>query len=174
MSGVLYESVHPAVLSDGSRCDVLIRADDDVCVFETSPQLAPDLARRGLRGARRTVVYRIEGGRLWLEEIRGEFRRPFFSRLPLYAGVRAVRSCTVPLQPPCENRRMWQYNLMQPSDFTGSMLVGRDFDMRLWPKDEHAQSVPCCPEAYRTLARWYFADGCLTACEPVLRQPAND
>ena len=81
--------------------------------------------------------------------------------------MKAVRSCEADNDPPCDNPRMWQYTLHRPADFTGTMLIGCDFDMRFWPKDDRITPVPCTPEVYRRVERLYFAAGRLVRRERV-------
>ena len=163
----MHRSCHEVTLADGSQCDVYVLADEDFVVFETDPALGPDLSLLGLHGRRRSVCYRLENGQLWLEAVMGEFRRPLFRPLPVIDGVKAVRSCEADTDPPCDNPRMWQYTLRCPADFTGTMLVGRDFDLRFWPRDDRITPVPCTPEVYRTVERLHFAAGRLVGRERV-------
>lgn len=163
----IHQSAHTVTLADGTDCQIHVTADEDFVVFETDPPLGPDLSRLGLHGRRRTVFYRIEDGQLRLDMLWGEFRRPLFRSLPVIDGVKAVRSCEIDAEPPCDNPRMWQYTIRRPADFTGTMLIGRDFDMRFWPKNEYTERVPCNPDVYRTVERLHFAAGQLAGRERV-------
>ena len=174
----IYQSAHTVTLADGTECQIHMTADEDFVVFETTPALGPDLSLLGLDGQRRTIFYSLEDGQLWLDMIWGEFRRRPFHRLPTIDGVEAVQSCTVErvlrsddgtvervLR--CENPRMWEYGLRRLSDFTGTMLIGRDFDMRFWPKNEYTEDVPCNPDVYRVVERLGFTAGRLVRRERV-------
>lgn len=163
----MHHSCHEVTFADGSACDVYVLADEDFVVFGTEPALGPDLSRLGLGGARRSIHYRLENGQLWLERLTGEFRRRLFRALPVIYGVKAVRSCEADNDPPCDNPRMWQYILRRPADFTGTMLIGCDFDMRFWPKDDRITPVPCTPEVYRRVERLHFAAGQMVKRERV-------
>lgn len=158
----IYQSCHTVRLADGTDCQIHMKADEDLVVFETTPTLGPDLSQLGLDGERRTIYYRMEGGQLWLDAIWGEFRRRPFRLLPEIDGVKAVQCCTVESVPRCENPRMWAYGFDRPADFTGTMLIGWDFDMRFWPENEYTERVPCNPDVYRIVERLSFADGRLT------------
>ena len=163
----MHRSCHEVTLADGSQCDVYVLAEEDFAVFGTEPSLGPDLSRLDLGGKRRSIHYRLENGQLWLERLEGEFRCRLFRSLPVIDGVKAVRSCKADNDPPCDNPRMWQYTLRRPADFTGTMLIGCDFDMRFWPKNEYTERVPCNPEVYRTVERLHFAAGRLVRRERV-------
>ncbi|MBQ8397747.1 MAG: hypothetical protein IJX53_06050 [Clostridia bacterium] len=164
---LIYQSAHTITLADGTECQIHMTADEDFVVFETTPPLGPDLSLLGLDGERRTIFYSIEDGRLWLDMIWGEFRRRPFRSLPAIDGVEAVQLCTVESVPRCENPRMWGYGFVRPSDFSGTMLIGRDFNMRFWPENEYTERVPCNPEVYRVVERLIFTDGRLTGRERV-------
>lgn len=172
MSDDFCQSGHTMRLADGSCCDVMVWADEDFVVFSTDPPLGPDLSRLGLDGERRTIFYRIAEGQLWLDMCWGEFRRRFFRRLPVIDGVEAVRSCMVERVPRSENPRMWEYVFDRPADFTGTMLIGRDFDMRFWPENEYTERVPCNPDVYRIVERLTFTAGRLTGRAQI--KPAPD
>lgn len=163
----IHQSAHSVTLADGTACQIHMSADEDFVVFETTPPLGPDLSLLGLDGERRTIFYRIQGGQLRLESLMGEFRRRPFRRLPEIDGVGAVQLCTSESVPRCENPRMWGYGFGRPSDFTGTMLIGRDFDMRFWPENEYAERVPCNPDVYRVVERLIFTDGRLIGRERV-------
>jgi len=168
----IHQSAHTVTLADGTDCQIHVTADEDFVVFETTPTLGPDLSLLGLHGKRRTIFYRIADGQLWLDMCWGEFRRRFFRRLPVIDGMEAVRSCTVERVPRSENPRMWEYVFDRPADFTGTMLIGRDFDMRFWPENEYTERVPCNPDVYRIVERLTFTAGRLTGRAQI--KPAPD
>lgn len=168
----MHDSCHEVILADGSQCDIYVLSDEDFVVFGTEPALGPDLSLLGLGGKRRSIRYRFENGQLWLETVMGEFRCRLFRSLPVIDGVTAMRSCEVDAESPCDNPRMWQYTLRRPADFTGTMLIGRDFDMRFWPKNEYTERVPCNPDVYRVVERLSFTAGRLTGREQI--KPAPD
>ncbi|MBQ8276811.1 MAG: hypothetical protein IJZ02_09370 [Clostridia bacterium] len=163
----MHHSCHEVTFADGSVCDVYVLADEDFVVFGTEPGLGPDLSRLCLGGARRSIHYRLENGQLRLESLMGEFRCRLFRALPVIDGVKAMRSCEADNDPPCDNPRMWQYTFHRLADFTGTMLIGRDFDPRFWPKDDRITPVPCTPEVYRRVERLHFAAGRLVRRERV-------
>ena len=170
----MHRSCHEVTLADGSRCGIYVLAEEDFAVFGTEPSLGPDLSRLDLGGKRRSIHYRLENGQLWLERLEGEFRRRLFRALPVIDGVTAMRRCEADTEPPCDNPRMWQYPLRRPADFTGTMLVGRDFDLRFWPRDDRITPVPCTPEVYRTVERLHFAAGRLGRRERVEGDAQNE
>ncbi|MBQ9079626.1 MAG: hypothetical protein IJY27_00970 [Clostridia bacterium] len=41
------------------------------------------------------------------------------------------------------------YGFSEPTDYTGVLSVGKDFDLKFWPENEYTERVPFCPEVYR-------------------------
>lgn len=110
--------------------------------------------------------YEIRYNRLYLAAVSGEFQEPLLEKFPTLLG-REIESVMESF-PGCSNPHLYAYtHLQHPVDYTGTITMVRDFDMRFAPKDDKATPWPFREDVYKMVKRVWFEHGVIVRAEMV-------
>ena len=125
----------------GQQYDIDVFCEDGTVVFNSTPPLSLDVYEFGIKLKRKsvspyTIAYTIKDGALYLTRL-----DVFSKTTPEIFGVKPKK---------LHDSDILTYEFGNiPTDYSGTLTVGRDFDMSFWPKDDYANQVPFSPEVYK-------------------------
>ena len=123
---------------------VFINETDDFVVFDSYPKLAFDFKEHGIKIKRSinydyTLRYTLKDGRLYFCGFEARFS--FWRKRAKLLGVPLTRDV---------HGRLSRFVFDKiPTDYSGTLTIGRRFDKSYWRDDEKAYPTPFSPEAYK-------------------------
>ena len=145
----------------GYRCGVDITGeDDDIVVFNSTPNLSFDLKKHGIKIRRSKhydyiLSYALKDGQIFLHS--------FAARLSFFSGKSQIMGV--------KGRKLgdgnWSIFIFNDIfvDYSGTLSIGRTFDYRYWNHDEKMTPVPFSPEVYKENGYMKLEKGIITAKE---------
>lgn len=125
----------------GKTYSVEIFTEDGTVVFNSTPPLLLDVYEFGIKLKRKsvspyTIAYTIKDSTLYLTRL-----YVFSKTTPEIFGVKPQKLFDSDIL-------TYEFDNI-PTDYSGTLTVGRNFDMNFWPKDDYANEVPFSPEVYK-------------------------
>jgi len=148
---------------NGYRCEVEIMSDD-IVVFNSTPNLCFDFKKYGIKIRHSRYYdyilhYVIKNEQLFLCKI--ETHLSFLCKKSKILGVNSEAI----------NKGKWSiFNFADiPSEYTGTLSIGRTFDYHNWKHDEKTIPVPFYPDAYKENGYIKFEKGRIIEKSLILR-----
>ena len=151
---IMERSRHNYVDNYGYRCEVELICDD-IVVFDSTPKLSFDLKEYGIKIKHSDYYdyllrFVIKDEQLFLCEI--ETCLSLFCKNIKLFGVTAEK---------INNGSKWRIFRFDdvPADYTGTLNIGKTFDLKYWQHDEKAIPVPFRPDVYKENGHIKFEKG---------------
>ncbi len=142
---------------NGYKCCVQIQNDEEIVVFDSKPKLTLDLKDSGIRIKKETywdyeLIFEIKDNKLYLLRLEAKFKT-LFKKPPVLFGV----------EPTMVKNGLDFYSFTDlVFDYSGELTIGKDFDIKFYPKEDKARPCPCCPEVYKQNGKMIIKNGIVT------------
>lgn len=135
----------------GKTYSVEIFTEDGTVVFNSTPPLLLDVYEFGIKLKRKpfnpyTLVYTIKSGAIYLTRL-----HVFTKTTPEIFGVKPQKLFD-------SDMLTYEFDNI-PTDYCGTLTVGKNFDMKYWPDDDRSTSVPFSPDVYKEIGHIKFENG---------------
>ena len=159
-------SKHDIIDLLGYRVSIeIICEDDDIVVFNSTPNLSFDFKKHGIKIRHSdhhdyALRYVVKNGQIFLRGI--EVRLSFFNKKTQIFGVNAKAYSK-------EKQSIFVFDDI-PVEYSGILSIGKTFDPKYWEHDEKTAPVPFSPEVYKENGYIKFENGIMTEKELISRK----
>lgn len=148
----------------GYDCAVEMIFKDGTVVFDSVPKLSFDYKMHGISIRRLkcsvcydygiphndyVLSYEMKNGHLYFRSFLA--RLPFFHKSVELFGVKPEKHGDGELS-------IYKFDDI-PAKYSGTLIIGRDFDHRYWPTDDRSSPIPFCPEVFKKNGYIKFEQG---------------
>ena len=147
-------SSHEHVDRLGKTYSIDVFTEDGTVVFNSTPPLSLDIYKFGIKLKRKpfnpyTIVYTIKDGTIYLTRL-----NVFSKTAPEIFGVKSQKLFDSDIL-------TYEFDNI-PTDYSGTLTVGKNFDMKYWSDDDRSTPVPFSPEVYKEIGYIKIENGLIT------------